>query len=277
MTSNQPCHDDLEPALPTMTDETSSPGDENGSPEGGTDPPGDDAHDNASDRPEDGDDQTENDDKITENSDKMPENTDNRGENDEELDGDDDEFDGDHDEQAEESRPTKDDVDQPEDVGRPEGSLLAALRSVLDSMVAAEREGRSAFGDTGRFSGDRFTVEYGFSGQIGGPRSGREADERSRRSRSAAGSATGSTGGDDESHLVTVRETDGGLLVVADLPGVEADDITVGINEERTELVVGVGTEQLDRIPLPSSAVDVESKFQHGVLELRLTGEEDDR
>lgn len=269
MTSHQPCHDDLEPALPTMTDETSSPGDENGSPEGGTDPPGDDAHDNASDRPEDGDSQTKNDDKVTENSDKMPENTDNRGENDDELDVDDDE-------QAEESRPTKDDVDQPEDVGRPEGGLLAALRSVLDSMVAAEREGRSAFGDTGRFSGDRFTVEYGFSGQIGGPRSGREADERSRRSRSAAGSATGSTGGEDESHLVTVRETDGGLLVVADLPGVEADDITVGINEERTELVVGVGTEQLDRIPLPSS-VDVESKFQHGVLELRLTGEEDDR
>lgn len=164
------------------------------------------------------------------------------------------------------------------------GGLLAALRLVVDSIVDAEREGRTTFGGTGRIPGSHFTTEYGFSGQIGGPRS--ESDTQSdpgtpsedsdrRRLNSRPGSS--STRQDEDSYLVEVRDTDDGLLVVADLPEFEIDDITAGFDEERNELVIGVENEPVERVALPWSAVNVESQFQHGVLELQLTQAEDEQ
>lgn len=178
---------------------------------------------------------------------------------------------------------SRDESDPPKDENEHiSGGLLAAIRLVVDSIVDAEREGRTTFGGSGRIPGDHFTTEYGFSGQIGGPRSQSDSDSHASNSPSDSRFShsrprTSSTRQEEDSYLVDVRETDEELLIVADLPDFEVDDVTAGFDEERNELVIGVENEPVERVALPWPAVDVESQFQHGVLELRLTQAEDER
>lgn len=148
-----------------------------------------------------------------------------------------------------------------------ETSLFGAIRHVIDSLVDAEREGRSGAQGTGRIPKGHFTTQYGFSGQIG-PSESTEGDEGSTHRTES-----------ESPYLVDVRydDADEELLVVADLPEVEADELTVGLDRDRDELVIGVENRSVDRIELPWPVADVESRFQHGVLELRFTPEEEER
>jgi len=157
-----------------------------------------------------------------------------------------------------------DEHDSRDDEHSPDG-LLGAIRLVVDSLVDAERDGRKSFGDSGRLSRGPFRTEYGFSGSIGGP--GRGSDDRSssRRRRSP----------DDDQYHVDVRQHDDQLLVVADMPDVDAEDVSTGIDEERSELVVGVGNEPIERMELPWPVGGVDARFHHGVLELRFTRADD--
>lgn len=155
------------------------------------------------------------------------------------------------------------------------GGLLGAIRLVVDTLADAERNDRTTFGKSGRIPGGHFTTEFGFSGQIGGPRKGVDSESDSRSSNSRP--ATGSSSSSDERHLVDVRETDDELLVVADVPDVEPEDITAGIDEEQDELVVGVENKAVERMELPWPVADVEAQLQHGVLELRFMREEDEQ
>lgn len=155
---------------------------------------------------------------------------------------------------TDDNRPSRGDEDEPT------RGILGAIRRVVDALAEAERDGKTRFGGAGRIPGNHFTTQYGFSGRIGGPRgrtdSTREAGDR---------------------HLVDVRETDDELLVVADMPAVERKDISVGVDEDRNEFVVGVGNEAVERMELPWPVEDVDAQFQHGVLELRFTRKEGER
>lgn len=146
-----------------------------------------------------------------------------------------------------------------------ETTLLGAIRHVIDSLVDAEREGRSGAQGTGRIPKGHFTARYGFSGRVGSSES-TEGENRESTRRSE----------DESPYLIDVRydEADEELLVVADLPEVEADELTVGLDPDRNELVIGVENRPVDRVELPWPVADVESRFQHGVLELRFTPEE---
>lgn len=170
---------------------------------------------------------------------------------------------------------TKD--DSTDDEEKAPGGLLGALKLVVSTLADAEREGKTSFSKTGRNPGRHFTTEYGFSGQIGGPRRGGEsdADDRSSKSRRRSRSDSGSSRESEDSYLVDVRETEDGLLVIADMPGVEPEDITAGVDEEQNEIVVGVGSRAVERLELPWPVSDVQAQFQHDVLELRFTREED--
>lgn len=150
--------------------------------------------------------------------------------------------------------------------------VLGVLREVLDALVDAERTGGSDVLGGGRRSRGATSVEYGFSGRLGGlgDESGTAANSESSRSiRNIR-----STGG--EEYLVDVREDDGEVVVVADVAGVDVDDVTVGLADDRTTLVVGVGDEPPGRLDLPWRAADAVPRHHHGVLEIRITPEEDD-
>lgn len=156
------------------------------------------------------------------------------------------------------------------------GGLLGGLRRLLEALADADGDGPTRVGRTRRRSGRRFSTEFGFSGRVGRPSS------RSNR-RSSSGSdpstITGRSAPDDRmdgDYHVDVRHADDGrLVVVADLPGVAHDDLRVGLDEETNELVVGVDDRAVERLPLPWPVDDVEGRFNHGVLELRITATED--
>lgn len=148
-----------------------------------------------------------------------------------------------------------------------ETSLLGAIRHVIDSLVDAEREGRTETRGAGRIPKGHFTAQYDFSGRIGPSESTGGGDGESARR------------AEESPYLIDVRydDADEELLVVADLPEVEADQLTVGLDRDRNELVIGVEDRPVDRIELPWPVADVESSFRHGVLELRFTPEEEAR
>lgn len=143
--------------------------------------------------------------------------------------------------------------DRDRDREQPSG-LFGVIRHVLGSLVDAERSGGRDVRGTGRRSGRRYSIEYGFSGRVGERPPG-----------------TASRAGADADYLVDVREADDAVLVVADLPDVERDDLAVGLADGRSVLVIRVDGRPIEQIELPWPVDAVEPRLHHGVLEIRIT------
>ena len=156
-----------------------------------------------------------------------------------------------------------DDNDRDRDRDRdPDVGLFGAIRGILEALGDPER---TDVDRSGRIPNRHFTTEYSVSGRIGGSESGSISGSQPQ-------SDTGSTRETGDSYLVDIRyDEDDDLLVVADLPDVEADELTVGLDEDRNELVIGVENRPVERVNLPWPVADVESRFRHGVLRLRFT------
>ncbi|PSQ04508.1 hypothetical protein BRC97_11020 [Halobacteriales archaeon QS_6_71_20] len=152
---------------------------------------------------------------------------------------------------------------------RGDGGLPGLIRHIIDALVDAEQEGRPGAGGSGRMGRGHFTTEYGFTGRVGGSRSG---------GRSSASSGSGGDRDGDDGYLVDARygDADDEVEIVADLPGVDVDDLAVGIGEGRRELVIGVEDRPVERLRLPWPIADVDSRFRNGVLELRIARGEDE-
>lgn len=154
-----------------------------------------------------------------------------------------------------------DDGDGTRDRDREQPSgLFGVIRHVLGALVDAERSGAREVRGAGRRPGRRYSIEYGFSGRVGERPPG-----------------TGSRADVDADYLVDVREADDAVLVVADLPDVERDDLTVGLADGRSVLVIRVDGRPIERIELPWPVDAVEPRLHHGVLEIRITPAEADR
>ncbi|MFC7156014.1 gas vesicle protein GvpH [Halomarina halobia] len=79
--------------------------------------------------------------------------------------------------------------------------------------------------------------------------------------------ADGSSDADDY-HVETYRY-DGELVVVADLPGVDEDDLLVGLDERSNDLVIAVRDRVVERLSLPWDPVAVPRvRFNNAVLEV---------
>jgi HSP20 family molecular chaperone IbpA len=148
------------------------------------------------------------------------------------------------------------------------GGLLGGLRSLLETLADAERDGTSRVSRSRRSARGRFDTESGFSARIGRPSSRSDADSIT--DRSAADDRP-----DVDAHVDVRHDDDGRLVVVADMPDVDPEDLTVGLDEAANELVVGVDDHAVERLPLPWPVDDVEGRFNHGVLELHITATED--
>lgn len=67
---------------------------------------------------------------------------------------------------------------------------------------------------------------------------------------------------------VTARTYDDELLVTADLPGTDPDEITVGF--DGPELVIGVDGRELERVQTPWVATSAEAAIRNGILTVRV-------
>lgn len=127
---------------------------------------------------------------------------------------------------------------------------------------------------------------------VGTARSGREGewqsvDEPNRRSGREPGRGDGSTGrGEPGRHdatfadepvdvadefLVETHRGEEELVVTAELPGVEEEDLSVGIDVPSNDLVIAAEGRTIERVSLPWASTDAARVwFNNGVLEIRL-------
>lgn len=163
------------------------------------------------------------------------------------------------------------------------GAGLSTLADLLDSLGGDDRIERRGRDD----EGDR-SVEYSYSigtgldpsaaspGNRPPPRRRERREERSddRRSDRKRRSRRSS----DDDHATSVRETEEGMVLVADLDGVSADDLTVGIDDSREEVVVAADSDAIERVPIDIEAFEVaDATFNNGVLEIRFEEGADER
>ncbi|MFC6906132.1 gas vesicle protein GvpH [Halalkalicoccus tibetensis] len=165
-----------------------------------------------------------------------------------------------------------------DDNHREASSLLDVLRHVVETLQDAERDGEGSGTGSGTVSGNHTRTDYGFSVGTGpDPDSLWErlgVDEESEASGSGSSGSASTPAPADDDHLVDIREEEDAVVVLADLPQATAEDVTAGIDRERGDLVIGLGSEVIERIPLGDAGIDVaDSTFRNGVLEVRLRTE----
>jgi HSP20 family molecular chaperone IbpA len=160
-------------------------------------------------------------------------------------------------------------MSDPDENERERRGVLDVLRHVVDTLVEMERAGETRGSGSGSTSRP-FRAEYGFDAKIGArpdpdslwDRLGTEESERPETTRRWDEMR--------EEHLVDVRTDDDGFVVLADLPQATAESVSAGV-DSRNRLVIGIGDEVVERIPLGETEIDsAESTFRNGVLEVRL-------
>lgn len=164
----------------------------------------------------------------------------------------------------------RDESDESDERADPTFGLRAGLSAFADLLRKLDEEGERR--GSGRIEGERANIDYDVN--IGtGPGPG---DRRgSPRSRSGARSRRRKRRARDEDYLVTTREADdGGVVVIADLPGVDAEDLTVGFERGDETLVVAVNDDVVERVSLPWPARAERSTFRNGMLEIDLREDE---
>lgn len=131
------------------------------------------------------------------------------------------------------------------------------INQIFDAPERADREGQSSVRGRGHGPDRPFGMEYEFAIDWGvdpveppiedGPIS-EEVDE----------------------YLIDGRQEDDEMRVVADLPGVKDSEMTVQSTEDYRFLEITTGEEMIERIPLPWAAEIETTRFNNGVLDIRL-------
>lgn len=89
---------------------------------------------------------------------------------------------------------------------------------------------------------------------------------------SPSSGSSGSAPSSADAHRLTTRTRDDELLVIADVSGVEPDDVTVGFTD--STLVVVVSGTELERITVPWRDRTARAAINNGVLTVRIRPEE---
>lgn len=158
--------------------------------------------------------------------------------------------------------------DRPVDRDDPdEDAPRSLIRSLLALLREMDERGERKRSD-GSHRGPRTPGDYSIS--IGDPiGSGRTDPPWAGTGRADVERA--SPGGPEPDYHVATRETDGGVVVVADLPRVGPGDVDAHVDPDDPALVVDVAGTEAARHPLESGAWTLlDRRFANGVLEVEL-------
>lgn len=166
---------------------------------------------------------------------------------------------------------------------------LSALAKLLDALDIGERIDRAGTIDSGRGLNDASrSIEYRYSIGTGldrpdvpppsrdaspasrpPPRRRREWQREGRpHTKRNPGSTTDRTL--PEKQVTSVQRDDSGTTLVADLAEPTAEDVAVGLDRERSEVVVAVNGTVKERIPIDGDDLHIEyATYNNGVLEVR--------
>lgn len=143
--------------------------------------------------------------------------------------------------------------------------LRSGLSGLFDLLRTLDEAGEHR--SFGHLSSTGPSVDYGVTIGAGLGNSRTRSGRRSRRSGRGRSSPDQHAHGD---YHVTSRENGEGIVVFADLPGVDAGDLTVGLEGDGDTLLIAVGGAAVKRLSLPWAARAERSSFNNGVLEVHL-------
>lgn len=137
------------------------------------------------------------------------------------------------------------------------------IDQIFDALEQADREGQSSVRGRGRDLDRPFGSEYEFAidwrlDAIGPPI---EADPVSE---------------EGDGYLIDSWQEDDGMRVVADLPGVDDGELTAQLIEGHRFLGITTAKGVIERIPLPWLAEIEATRFNNGVLDVRLVRIDED-
>ncbi len=161
------------------------------------------------------------------------------------------------------------------DEGRTEpglGGMLKSLGGFLDLLSKFQEEGGGEFHRTGETGDDKKGVKavYGFSVRLGGAGLGGPRVEPFGNVRERA---SGPVVEEVREPMVDVFDEGDHVTLVAELPGVEADDVKFTIRDDVLELVATHGDRKYRKeviLPYPVDPEKAAPSYRNGVFELTL-------
>lgn len=150
------------------------------------------------------------------------------------------------------------------------GGLFKGMGNLLDLISQMAEEGDSEYFDTGEIKGPGGKARgvYGFSVKMG--RGGQPVVEEFGNIKATD---RGPVVAEVREPIVDVFDEDDVLVVIAELPGVENDDLRIEVKGDILELSAEAKERKYSKEVLLPSRVDaksIESSYKNGVLELRL-------
>lgn len=158
--------------------------------------------------------------------------------------------------------------DEDEENSIPLGSIFETLSELLDGLEEMDLDA----GERRSGSAERDDVRFDYNVNIGSINpAGESRRNRARRNWDIRGES------DDHEYVVRVDETEGELVVTADLPSVDDDELEVETNEETGALEIRVDGEVVESVPLDwDGATVTDVSFRNQILEVRVTPPDDD-
>ena len=132
------------------------------------------------------------------------------------------------------------------------------INQIFDALERADREGQSSVHGRGRDLDHPFGTEYEFAVDWGLDAVGPPIEN-------------GPASEEVDEYLIDSWQEDDRMQVAADLPGTDDSDLTVRSTKDHRFLEIVTGEERIGRIPLPGSAAIETTRFNNGVLDIRLT------
>lgn len=155
------------------------------------------------------------------------------------------------------------------------GGLLGSIGEIIEALSELEDAEDGPKSERGRIDRDSFTIDYNYDVNVGlgGDRKRRSgsSDDRSEPERTVDV--------DDQEdaldHAVDVREYEDEVIVSADLPGVDEDELDIAIEDDASTLSITAGEDVIERIPLDSQLSVTDVSFKNQILQIRLQASED--
>ncbi|WP_273836798.1 gas vesicle protein GvpH [Halococcus sp. PRR34] len=141
------------------------------------------------------------------------------------------------------------------------GLIGNALRDALEAAADADDDGRAS--RTGSVTDGRRRAEYGIT--VGTLRPGEVPSDAGDSSRAATLETT------DTEYATSVRHADEGVVVTADLPGIDPAGLAAGVTDNSRTLLIADDDRLLTRVELPDGEFAVDgASFNNAVLEVYL-------
>lgn len=150
------------------------------------------------------------------------------------------------------------------------GGLFGSIGELIEALSEIDQNEDGTRSETGRVDRDSFTIDYNYDVNVG------IGGDRDRRSRSRDHSSEPERTVDvddferDPEYEVDVREYEDEVIVSADLPGVDEEDLDITVEDDEGAVTIEAANDVIERIPLDDQLSVTDVSFKNQILQIRL-------